>query len=415
MALILGNKLANVLIGTKLADTISGNDGDDVLTGLAGNDILNGGSGADTIIGGDGDDVLTGQAGDDILSGGTGADILNGGTGFDSMAGGSGNDDYFVDSVLDSIFEAPNAGIDRVFSWTSFTLSTVGRGDVEDLTLMGVGGIGGAGNGLGNRITGNSASNFLNGLGGDDRLLGLGGNDNLTGGNGADVLDGGFGIDKMHGEAGNDTYFVDNAGDVVIELPGSGIDKISSSISTSLNVGTRYNVEGLTLTGQAVVGTGNALANTISGNAVGNVLSGLEGGDYIFGWGGDDTLVGGAGNDVLNGWTGADTIAAGGGFDTIVFSAALGGNIDRVLDFNPAYDIFNLKNTAFTGLTAKTVLSADAFHLGAAAADAEDRIIYNSADGKLFFDPDGTGATAQIQFATLAAGLGLTNGDFYVV
>ena len=53
--------------------------------------------------------------------------------------------------------------------------------------------------------------------------------------------------------------------------------------------------------------------------------------------------------------------------------------------------------------------------IGAAAADATDRIIYNSGTGNLFFDQDGTGAAAQVLFADLATGLALTNNDFFVV
>ena len=37
------------------------------------------------------------------------------------------------------------------------------------------------------------------------------------------------------------------------------------------------------------------------------------------------------------------------------------------------------------------------------------------ATGNLFFDQDGTGATAQVLFADLAGGLALTNNDFFVV
>ena len=36
---------------------------------------------------------------------------------------------------------------------------------------------------------------------------------------GNNLLDGGAGADAMTGGAGNDTYFVDNAGDAVIENP----------------------------------------------------------------------------------------------------------------------------------------------------------------------------------------------------
>ena len=68
----------------------------------------------------------------------------------------------------------------------------------------------------------------------------------------------------------------------------------------------------------------------------------------------------------------------------------------------------------FTGL-ANGTLAADAFRIGAAAADATDRIIYNSATGALLFDADGSGAGAAVQFATLDTGLAMTASEFFVI
>ena len=53
----------------------------------------------------------------------------------------------------------------------------------------------------------------------------------------------------MVGGAGNDTYVVDNAGDVVTEAAGEGTDTVQSSIDYTLGA----NVENLTLTGAAVL------------------------------------------------------------------------------------------------------------------------------------------------------------------
>jgi len=144
-------------------------------------------------------------------------------------------------------------------------------------------------------LHGTSGDDLILGLGSNDRLFGGGGNDVLYGGKGDDVLDGGAGADTMHGGPGNDTYFVDNAGDQVIEGPHQGIDTVFSTITYALTA----NVDNLTLqdSGGAINGTGNDLNNTIIGNSSANVLTGGAGNDTLDGRAGADTMTGGTGND----------------------------------------------------------------------------------------------------------------------
>jgi Ca2+-binding RTX toxin-like protein len=165
--------------------------------------------------------------------------------------------------------------------------------------------------------------NIINGTPGADILIGTGGDD---------YLDGGAGADTMSGLAGNDVYIVDNAGDVVIENPGEGTDRINSLVDHTLS----SNVENLWLVGTAdVSGVGNALGNTMWGNGGTNVLTGLGGDDYIDGGAGADTMIGGTGNDTYWVDNPGDVVSenAGEGNDTVESSLSdctLSSNVENL-------------------------------------------------------------------------------------
>ena len=160
--------------------------------------------------------------------------------------------------------------------------------------------------------------------------------------------------------------------------------------------------------------TGTAGADTLRGDALGDILSGLAGKDALFGLAGNDTLNGGLGNDVMEG---------GAGQDIFILNAKLGktnasnrkSNLDRITDFSVADDTIDLARSVFTKIAKKGVLTKSAFYIGAAAHDANDRIVYNKKTGALFYDSDGKGGHAAIQIATLTKSLLLTNKDFYVI
>ncbi|NTU54236.1 MAG: cadherin-like domain-containing protein [Chlorobiaceae bacterium] len=154
-----------------------------------------------------------------------------------------------------------------------------------------------------NVIQGTIGKDTISGSTSDDHLYGYGGNDTLSGFHGNDLLDGGAGADRLEGGAGDDVYLLDNTGDVVVELTGSGTDTVRASVNCTLSA----NVENLTLTGSdAINGKGNVLANVINGNDAANVLNGATGADTISGAGGNDTINGGTGIDVMSGGDGLD-------------------------------------------------------------------------------------------------------------
>jgi Ca2+-binding RTX toxin-like protein len=243
---------------------------------------------------------------------------------------------------------------------------------------------------------------LINGSNLGDRIDGTIFNDRLVGRNGADVLDGRGGADVLQGGAGGDTYVI-GAGDRIIETATGGVDLVRSGVSHTLAA----NVENLTLvSARAINGAGNAGANTMTGNNAGNVLNGGAGNDRVAGAGGADTIIGGPGLDTLTGGAGADRF---------VLNVSGAANRDAITDFAHGVDKVHLENSVFTALGAAGALSAAAFHVGASAHDASDRIIYNSATGVLYYDRDGTGGAAQVQIATLTGHPGVAVGDFVVI
>ncbi len=299
-----GTMSGQVLLGGG-DDTYDGRGG--VVTGW-----IVGGIGKDTLLGGVGDEIFKGGSEGDIISGGAGNDTLDGGAGVDQMTGGTGDDAYWVDDIGDVVTEKAGEGTDTVTSFISYTLTD----NVENLTLFGNSDLNGTGNGLANMLTGNDGKNTLKGLAGND------------------LIDGGAGIDRLEGGAGNDTYAVDDAGDVVVELAGEGTDKVYSSASSFT---LSDNVERLELVGSADIdGTGNALANILTGNAGKNTLKGLAGNDTLDGKAGADQMEGGAGNDTYIVDNSLDGIVelSGEGTDTVKSSAStytLSANVEALI------------------------------------------------------------------------------------
>jgi trimeric autotransporter adhesin len=368
-----GNELDNIIIGNsgnnRLTSYTGGAAGTDVLIGGAGDDIYVVGEGATIIeLAGGGTDYVrsfanfslsenvehltllgaanldgTGNSLANTIIGNSGDNLLIGGAGSDRLEGGAGNDNYDVDNVADVVVEDSNAGFDTVRSRVSYTLLGLAT-NVEALTLLGSDNINGVGNLLDNTITGNAGNNRLDGGAGNDTLvggvgidtlIGASGNDSLGGGTGNDTLDGGSGADVMDGGSGNDLYYVDHAGDLVLEASNGGTDRVLSRVNYTL----RDNIENLTLTGTlAELGIGNALNNTLNGNSASNTLEGKGGNDILDGNAGADTLIGGEGNDTYY----VDNVG-----DVIIEQTNAG--TERVLSSVSYILSANVENLTFTG------------------------------------------------------------------
>ena len=182
-----------------------------------------------------------------------------------------------------------------------------------------------------------------------DTLTGLAGNDSLNGGTGADRLVGGL---------GDDSYWVDAAGDLVVENASEGTDTVNAAISWTLAV----NVEDLNLLGTANLnGTGNSLNNAIAGNDGNNSLDGGAGNDTLKAGAGADTVNGGEGADYIVGGGGKDMLTGGAGADTFVFlsvaDSGRGTLADTITDFISGVDRIDLG-----GIDAKSATATnDAF------------------------------------------------------
>lgn len=272
---------------------------------------------------------LTGNNDANTITGNDAGNTLDGGKGADVLIGGLGDDVYIFDDAGDSAVENAGEGNDLIrinYKNTSKTVPLLidmnDYPDIEGVTVTGTGLFNITATDDGNTMTGNSSVNTI------------------TGGNGNDVLDGGTGADRMEGGAGDDTYFVDNAGDVIVDT--AGTDEVRAAISYTLAA----DFENLVLIGtSAINGTGNALDNSIAGNAGNNSLDGGAGADVLAGGKGNDTYVIDDAGDSI-------TELAGEGTDTVrtQMTYTLGTNLENLVLTGSA-DVDGTGNTLVNTIT----------------------------------------------------------------
>ena len=302
-------------------------------------------------------DTIASYGGNDKVYGFNGADLLESGAGSDTVFGGNGND--FLELGAGNDFGYGDAGNDK-----------------------------------------------LKGGSGADRLFGGTGNDTLDGGAQNDTLDGGAGKDTVSAEFAQSGVTIDLALKRVKAKDGN--DKL-----VSIENARRSNFNDKI--------TGDAGSNTLVGLFGNDTLKGLGGNDTLKGGARDDKLNGGDGNDRLFGGSGNDLLTGGKGKDTFVFDLPAYSNdqgnynVDYITDFKGVDDAIALSRSAFTGFSRKGTISKGAFHLGSAAHDANDRIIYSKSDGRIFYDPDGTGPAQAHNFASVNPGTKITYLDFIVI
>ena len=292
-------------------------------------------------------------------------------------------------------------------------------------------------------FTGGSANDIFSGPGGgDDALRGGKGNDRfniessqtglINGGLGTDriVMSGAFnnsfdqglqiiGVENFYTNNGNHYGTVAQFSSFTRIIPQGGGPEFHIFLQGeggTLNLSTKYTAAAK-LSVEAEFATSRVV---LTGSARGDDFLGSDFNDRINGGGGGDRAYGGLGDDILNGGKGRDYLYGDDGADTFFFNVAPGGaNRDRIGDFRPEDDSIRLENSVFKGLAAGALAPGRFKDIGTGTQDANDRILYDSDDGRLYFDRDGLGGSGPKLIAILDNFSGdvpkLTAADLFIV
>jgi len=459
----------DLLSGGDGNDELLGDFGNDTLSGEGGGDAMSGGDGSDSLDGGDGDDRLDGGDGDDFLSGGLGSNLLEGGLGHDRIVAHSADGDQWIDagdgddSIVQSyryhsstittgsgrdVIELLHADMgksaivvtdftpgaegdilrlsgedgsllslllgwdessnpfgsgflrlqqsdsDTLLQWDRDgdggrldweTLIVFKYSDLRAFTDFNFGGFHPDGlKPVGQNIVGTGADEILVGTAWGDTIEALGGSDSAFGLGGADFLSGGDGADFLYGAGGDDVLEGGNQDDTL--WGGGGHDALS----------------------------GDGGNDILYGELGDDRLSGGDGHDGLDAGDGDDRLEGDAGQDSLAGGDGADVLSGGLDADFFHIHSASSG-ADEITDFASGTDKILIWASGFGGgLVAGGAVSLVSGTNPTPSA-AAGQFLYDSDDGRLLWDSDGTGSGSAVLVATLSSVPPLDASDFLVV
>jgi serralysin len=306
----------------------------------------------------------------------------------------------------------------------------------------------------------------LTGSAGPDELFGMAGNDTIKGGDGGDSLDGGRGKDTFDGGANSDGLDQLSFADTYYDYEGLG--SIKGGVKIDAAKGTDTDAYGNKETFKNIeMFKGSQLGDEMLGSSRDEVFRGMIGKDYIDGRGGtdevrydrdwqmdgekgvtvdlskgyaidgngdrdtlknvedvkgsftSDRIIGNGGDNYIRGIEGNDKLTGGAGKDTFSFDTKLDGklNVDTITDFNVNDDTIDLLASRFAAAGGEGDLDPRAFWASKSgkAHETNDRIIYDTSDGHLYYDADGTGKIKAVQFADLASELKLKATHFDIV
>ncbi len=368
------------------------------ITGFSGDDDITGGQGADTIKAGAGIDYITGAQNDVLIDGESNTDFLRVTSDFTSTGDAqivniesivmtalgaqlldlsTQTEGFNITTTGTANLITAGAGADHIFTTLQDTLID-GGGGIDILTAAG-------------SFANTSDAQLANveiievltsinlNLQSEDLIIQAGGvagvwiiagnGDDVIGGTAnGDVFDGGLGIDKVRYRA--------SATGVSVDL-GSGI-----GLSGDAAGDTFVNIENI---------TGSTQSDALFGDDGANALRGRESGDILVGRTGNDVVQGGDGDDVLNGNRDHDVLSGGLGADSFLLQSS-GLDRDRITDFESGIDTLTIRAVRFGAGLAAGNLSADSFvaNTSGDAEGLEDRFIYNTLDGTLTFDSNGS-------------------------
>ena len=238
------------------------------------------------------------------------------------------------------------------------------------------------------------------------------GNVELGGGNDLYIGVGGSVAGRILGGAGNDRFVVGLSNEYIDG--GEGIDTLDLS---GLNQKMTVNLTTASLnSGSGVKGDTYLGIENITGTSYRDALTGDGEANRLAGGGAFDVLVGNGGNDTLAGGSGADTVTGGAGADVFLFET-YADRTDVITDFVSGVDMLQINAAAYGFGTATGAISAAAFASGTTGLpqDGSDRFVYNTTNGTLWFDRDGTGKVATVLLADFADGTVFLASDILLV
>jgi Ca2+-binding RTX toxin-like protein len=459
----------DTLVVQNVHNTVGASGGD-------GNDTLLGGSQEDGLFGDAGNDLLVSNGGLGGLTGGAGVDTFFFNTSAESSSAevegitdfASGTDTIRLDASVmsalgasgrfhaeDGRFVANSSGtaqdsFTRIIYNTStgellYDADGDGTGAAAFIaTLQGAPALAAADIEVVNGTPGQA----INGTSGDDSLVGTESHDTINGFGGNDTIDGLAGNDLLDGGSGNDSLIGDTGADTVVG--GDGDDTLDGAVHARQFDGTRPELFADTLDGglgndlyfaselDTIVDSGGidtlhtdredyTLAAGLENLTFQPFERGFDGEGFSINYRGnasDNVIIidnlGESSSSSLDGGAGRDTLDGSGGEVEFIFSVAPGeANADTILAFFSNEGVLVFDANAHAGIGASgNFAEGDARFWSSTtgtAHDADDRVIYNTSNGQLWYDADGNAAGAAQLVATLQGAPTLEAADIEVI